>query len=178
MSFQEYPKAMSHPQYQPAVISQDTVDRATGRTIKAPSGVPAKFPPVYVNNKDQEAQYASLGYVPNGVSDPDEYLSAIIGADQPHGHEHVDFPKYLYTQDDDGDLQVLNEGGDIVGVRSLLIGSQAAQDKLVGSWYATPGDAANAGPDDEPAGEAEEAQEGTAEEGSAEAAPTGRGRRR
>jgi hypothetical protein len=160
MAFQEYPKAMSHPHYQPAVLSRDTTDPVTHQTIKAAPGSPAKFPPVYVNNKDQEADYAAKGYVPNGVSDPDEYLSSVIKADKPQGHTHVDFPKYLYGRDDDdGDMLIEAESGEHVRVRSLLIKDQAAQDKLVGSWYATPGDAANGSDEDEAAAE-EPADEG------------------
>jgi hypothetical protein len=172
MAFQEYPKAMSHPQYRPAILSQDTVDPVTRQTVKAAPGQPAKFPPVYVNNKDQEEQYASLGYLPNGVSDPEAYLSSTIGADRPDAsHGPVEFPKFLYARDDDGgDMHVHAETGETVRVKSLMIKDQAQQDKLVGAWYATPGDAANASDEADEAEEAgSEAEEGTQE--AAETAP-------
>jgi len=176
MAFQEYPKAMSHPKYQAAVLSRDTIDPVTHQTIKAAPGQPAKFPPVYVNNKDQEADYASKGYVPNGVSDPDAYLSSIMGADKPTHHTHVEFPRWLYTRDDDeGDMVILAESGEHVKVRSLLVKDEVAQGKLIGAWYANPGEAANAsedGDDDEPSGDA------SVDEGTEQTAATGRGSKR
>ena len=155
MAFQEYPKAMSHPQYRPAVLSKDTTDPVTHQTIKAPPGSPAKFPPVYVNNKDQELDYASKGYVPNGTSDPEAYYTATVGADKPNTHQHVEFPKWLYAKDEQGDMVITAEDGAAVKVQGILVKDQAQQDKLIGAWYATPGDAANGDEEaaEEPAGD-------------------------
>jgi hypothetical protein len=153
MSFSEYPKAMSHPNYRPAVLSQDIVN-ADKSITKAPPGSPAQFPPVYVNNIDQEQLYASRGYVPNGTPDPEAYAAAVAGVGTPVHHKHVEFPKYLYRSED----------GEVV---SQLVKDQAAQDKLDGFWYATPDDARDAG--DDP-GEPETGA--GASEGEAEAAAT------
>ena len=131
MSFQNYPLAMSHPHKRPAVLSQDTVNR-DGSINHAPAGKPAAFPDVFVSNKDQELQYASMGYLPNGVSDPDAYMSAVLGADKPFSHEHVEYPKWLYQADEDGDVD------------SVLIDSEAQEKKLSGLWWSTPDEARSA----------------------------------
>jgi hypothetical protein len=157
MSFNDFPKAMSHPQYRPAVISRDTVG-PDGKTVKAPPGQPAKFPPVYVNNADQEAQYASLGYVPNGVSDPEAYRRAIAGADLPPSHEHQEYPRWVYQAHEDGDMHV-EVDGEYVAVRSHLVNDEPAHAKLKGEWHITPLAAATAeateeeGQDGQPAAE-------------------------
>lgn len=172
MAFQEYPKAMNHPQYRPAVLSKDTIDPVTHQTIKAPPGQPAKFPPVYVNNKDQELDYASKGYVPNGTSDPEAYYTATVGADKPNAHQHVEFPKWLYAKDEQGDLSVVSEAGEHVRVRSLLVKDETQQEKLVGQWWATPGDAANG---DEEAAEDPPADDAPAETSVEQQAAAARG---
>lgn len=163
MAFSEYPKAMSHPGFRPAVISKD--EYINGKVIKAPPGQPAKFPPVYVNNEDQEAQYSAMGYVPNGVADPDAYHAAMAGIDKPATYQHMDFPKYLYQSikhEDatEGDIWVADAGR---WTRGVLLNDEAAQDRLTGDWYATPGDAALAG-DSEATEEDEQAQEDAQEQ--------------
>jgi len=128
MSFSEFPKAMTHPGYRPAVLSKDEVD-SHGRLIKkAAPGSGVRFPPVYVNNHDQELEYASRGYVPNGTSDPEAYRRSAAGADIPNEHKHIEFPKWLYRMVEDE-------------LESKLVKDQAAQDLLRGAWFATPGDA-------------------------------------
>lgn len=52
-----YPMTMTHPAYRPAVLSRGDI-RST-----AP-GSPARYPPVVVNNADQEEYHVSRGYVP------------------------------------------------------------------------------------------------------------------
>ena len=158
MTYNRYPLAMNHPAYKPAVISQDTVDPVSHKTIKAAPGQPAKFPPVYVNNPDQEAQYAAEGYVPNGEPDPEAYYRAQVGANEPNDHQFKEFPKWLYKPLAPGEYE------------AKLVNDQAAQDALPEgvAWYATPGDAVEASyADDE-----EEDVDGTGtEQNSQEAAP-------
>lgn len=169
MGYNEYPKAMSHPAYKPAVLSQDTVDPVSHKTIKAAPGKPAQYPPVYVNNPDQEAQYASLGYVPNGVADAEAYYRATVGANEPNDHAFKEFPKWLYRPLVPGEYE------------GKLLESQEAQDALPEgqAWYATPGDAIEASYADEEedaptiAGELNEGQE----EGQPAAAAPKKGRR-
>jgi len=180
MAFSEYPKAMSHPGYRPAVLSKD--EFINGKVIKAPPGSPAKFPPVYVNNHDQESYYSAMGYVPNGTADPEAYHAAMAGADKPNHHQHVEFPKYLYQKVADhkdareGDVYV--HDGECY-VRPVLLKDQEAQDKLTGDWYATPGDAAlaDASPAEDETEETEEEAPGESDRGS-QAQSRGRGRPR
>jgi hypothetical protein len=131
MAFQRFPLAMSHPHHVPAVISIIHVDVNGNKEGK--TGSPAKFPPVFVNNEDQEKQYASQGYVPNGTPDVDAYLRATIGSHIPEDHKFADFPKYLHqaTKNDKGDITV----------ESKLFNTKAEADKLDKSWCRTPDDA-------------------------------------
>ncbi len=124
MAYQEYPKALHHPQYQPAVISGYKRNPDGSVNNDAP-GKPAKFPPVHVNNKDQELQYASLGYLPHGISDPDAYIRATIGADAPQEYGFTEYPKWLY-QCNDGQL------------KSELVNGADQEKKLGEGWFATP----------------------------------------
>lgn len=160
----EYPKAMSHPQFRAAILSKDEIG-PNGQIIKAAPGKPAQFPPVYVNNVDQEQMYAARGYVPNGNYDPEAYKSQMTVAVQ-GGYVHSEFPKYLYTKDENGDMDVLSDQGEYVKVRSILVKDQEQQDKLVGAWYATHGDAANGDPD-------AEAEEDASKDGDEEQGQTG-----
>jgi len=127
MAYSEYPKAMNHPQYRPAVVSGYTRNPDGTAKNDAP-GSPAKFPPVYVSNADQELDYASRGYLPAGVSDADAYMRAVAGADTPATYGFQEFPKYVY-QVQDGH------------VASALVQNEAEQGSLEGAWYATPDDA-------------------------------------
>ncbi len=132
--YHRYPLAMSHPQQKPAVISQD--QWVNGHVVKAPPGKPAQFPPVFVNNADQESQYASMGYLPNGTPDPEAYLRQTIGSVVPTGPEFHEYPKCLYQYD----------GND---VKSRIVNSAADEKKLGSGWYANPGLAMSAVEDDE-----------------------------
>lgn len=140
-SFKQYPMAMKHPGHKPAVISQDQI--VNGRYVKSAAGSPEKFPPVFVNNEDQEQQYAALGYVPNGVSDPEAYRRAMTGNDEPVNHKHRDYPRWMYQQHDDGDHEVL-VGYDPVMVRGVLVHSEQERSALRGEWFETPMQAAEA----------------------------------
>ena len=127
MAYSEYPKAMNHPQFSPAIVSGYT-RHPDGTAKNDAPGAPAKFPPVYVSNKDQELDYASRGYVPAGVSDAEAYMRAVVGADTPSSYGFQEFPKYVY--------QV--QGGEVA---SALVSTEAEQTSLKGAWYATPDDA-------------------------------------
>ncbi len=125
MEFQRYPMHMSHPHAKPATISGPLRDER-GRVIgQQPAGKPATYPPVVVNNRDQELQYASKGYAPNGVADPDAYMRAVMGADEPQTYHNVEYPKWLYRVTD-GELE------------SKLVKSQAEEIKLGKGWHKTP----------------------------------------
>lgn len=124
MAFQEYPKQMNHPNYRPAVVSGYRRN-PDGSAVNDPPGTPAKFPPVVVNNVDQEQDYASKGYLPAGVSDPQAYLRATIGAETPGVYKFQEYPKWMYRVEDD-ELQ------------SQMVQSEAEERRMGEGWYATP----------------------------------------
>lgn len=131
MAYQRYPLAMSHPHHVPAVISIVHTDVSGKREGKV--GAPAKFPPVFVNNEDQEKQYASQGYVPNGEPDIDAYMRATIGSHIPEDHKFPEFPKYLHCVK-------RNDKGEEIAV-SELVNNKAEQDKRGPQWHKTPDEA-------------------------------------
>jgi len=62
-----YPKTMQHPSYKPAVVKEVPVTSSiTGRTIKDYYGTPDRYPPVTVNNEDQEERHRAMGYIEYG----------------------------------------------------------------------------------------------------------------
>nr|WKF58823.1 hypothetical protein HUO10_003324 [Paraburkholderia busanensis] len=146
MAYAEYPKFMKHPQHRPAVLSKDEI--VNGKVVKAPPGQPERFPDVIVNNKDQEIDYASKGYAPNGTSDPDAYMRAITGNDELPGHHHHEYPKFLYQAHEDGEMKV-DIDGDTVRVTSVLVDDEKAEKKLKGEWHPNPGAAVRAALDEE-----------------------------
>jgi hypothetical protein len=127
---------MIHPHYKPAVLAQwDTNIKDPARQ---PQGHPAKWPPVIVHNLDQEQDYASKGYLPAGVSDPDAYLRATIGAEAPGTYKFQEYPKWLYRCEDGG-------------VQSQMVQSEAEEKRLGRHWHATPDAARMALQEDAPA---------------------------
>lgn len=126
MAYQEYPKELRHPQFRPAVIAQ--WDPKIKDPAQQPQGQPAKFPPVIVHNLDQEQEYASRGYLPAGVSDPDAYLRATIGAEQPGTYRFQEYPKWLYRVGDDGTGEV----------QSKMVHTKPEERRLGAGWAATP----------------------------------------
>jgi hypothetical protein len=169
MAFAEYPKAMRHPQYRPAVLSKDTIDPNTKQTIKAPPGSPVRFPDVFVHNEDQEKQYAALGYLPNGVSDPDSYHRAMTGNDEPSDHKHHEYPRWMYQADEDGEVAV-TMNHEVIRVRGVLVKNEKEREALRGDWYEMPAEAAEAAVTEE------DAEETTGESGDP-ATPKNRGGR-
>lgn len=139
--FKQYPLAMTHPGHRPAVLSQDEV--VNGKIIKAPPGSPEKFPAVFVNNKDQEQEYAAKGYVPNGVSDPEAYRRAMTGNEEPVNHSHREYPRWMYQAHDSGEHPVVVDF-ETVMVRGKLVKTEDERTALPGDWHETPLKAAQA----------------------------------
>ena len=123
--FKHYPKQLIHPRAQAATTS-GPIRNERGQVIgqEAP-GKPATFPPVVVHNRDQELDYASKGYVPQGNADPSAYMKSVLGADEPQNYKFAEYPKYLY-QSVDGKLE------------NKLVKSEAEALKLGDSWHKTP----------------------------------------
>lgn len=77
MMFAQYPKMMVHPNHRNAVLGHNYRE-----------GSPDVFPPVTVNNEDQEEQYRAKGYVSKGGNaDP--------GNPKPRGYEFHEYPKFV-----------------------------------------------------------------------------------
>jgi len=89
---------MAHPQYRPAEVTPiegtGVLNPVTGEEVRTDfQGTAERFPPVQVNNEDQEAYHASLGYQPAGKSDPSAYARAI--ADTPVSYVPQEYPKWV-----------------------------------------------------------------------------------
>ncbi len=62
-----YPKTLAHPSYKPAEVKAVPVTSSiTGRTIIDHYGTPDRYPPVTVNNEDQEERHRAMGYIEYG----------------------------------------------------------------------------------------------------------------
>lgn len=132
-----YPKEMRHPNYRPAVISGYRRN-ADGSVANDPPGSPSMNPPVWVNNYDQELYYASIGYLPVGVTDSRAYFETVGDAAKPKTYSHVEYPKWMYRMDQ----------GHMV---SVIVNDPDEMQALEGQWYATPNEASEI---HEPASEA------------------------
>lgn len=90
---QEYPRWLHHPGEQPAILSDDYAggQRPPMSGYQAPGGRPRMFPPVMVNNEDQEAYYVSRGYEP-GQSTKAAFIAAQEAAQLPSGYRQQDYP--------------------------------------------------------------------------------------
>lgn len=122
-----YPLEMRHPHYRPAIISGYRRN-PDGSSSNDPPGRPAMNPPVWVNNRDQELRYASLGYLPVGVGDAQAYLREVLDADLPSTYRHQEYPKWLYRFN--GTLE------------SALVKNEEEHARMSG-WSATPDEAKN-----------------------------------
>jgi len=74
--YEDYPLMMTHPSWRP---SQVTITEASGSKVTA-FGTPDAFPPVTVNNADQEEQHAAMGYVRRGKADPSAWAHLTASA--------------------------------------------------------------------------------------------------
>lgn len=62
-----YPKQMNHPNYRKGrVVAVPGTDSVSGRKFIDHQGSPDVFPPVSVNNEQQEALHRATGYIPVG----------------------------------------------------------------------------------------------------------------
>ena len=74
----EYPLVMNHPHFVPAVVQRPTANAPLMPGEEPRESKSAVFPPVIVNNVDQENQHRALGYLPAG-----EYLDDYVGQEYP-----------------------------------------------------------------------------------------------
>ncbi len=82
-AFSEYPKMLVHPSSQPAQVGFEPMQ-----------GRPTTFPPVTVNNADQEENYKARGYVVQGSSDEAAYERAKAGGHPVH-YRYEEYPKFI-----------------------------------------------------------------------------------
>jgi hypothetical protein len=135
MSYQDFPKVMHHPQHKPAthkVESREGLPK--GMEPGTYDATPAFLPDVTVHTPDQEAQYASKGYLPMGVSDPEAYMRATIGAAPPDDHVFHEYPKWKYHLEEE----------------PRIVANEAEERELGATWANSP-----AGPFPEPVVEQE-----------------------
>lgn len=95
--FEKYPMLMAHPQYRAATVTPiegTGVLNNEGIEVRQDmQGTPERYPPVQVNNEDQEAYHAAMGYRPAGKSDPAAYAQAV--AETPVDRVIDEFPKWV-----------------------------------------------------------------------------------
>jgi hypothetical protein len=94
-AFSEYPKLMSHPAFTLGTAAEEV--KHPGGRIEYVGGTPVRFPPVTVNNPDDEEWYAAQGYVSQGKSDAKAFAQAVASAAAartPNGYVPQEFPKW------------------------------------------------------------------------------------
>lgn len=91
--FQEYPKAMTHPGYQPAQVAQEI--RHPDGKISFVGGTSVRLAPVLVQDADQEEYYVSRGYVTTGTCDPAAFAKLAAQAQPVNaGYVPQEYPKW------------------------------------------------------------------------------------
>lgn len=99
-TYERYPMVMHHPAEQPAVLCDEYATQYGERPplgYSAPPGMARLWPPVTVNNADQEAYYLSRGYE-EGPSTKAAFVQATAQAQLPHGYRREEYPKYVNGQ--------------------------------------------------------------------------------
>lgn len=93
--FNEYPKLMSHPAFTLGTAAQEI--KHPGGKLEYVGGTAVRFPPVTVNNPDDEEWYAAKGYVSQGKSDSKAFAQAVAAAaaaKTPNGYVPQEYPKW------------------------------------------------------------------------------------
>lgn len=98
--FREFPKMMVHPAHEPAVLS--TIfplgyKPKPGETENP--GRPERFPPVTVNDANQQEMYEARGYRAQGEGSEEAFDEAKSG--KPAHYAYDEYPKWLRIHDED-----------------------------------------------------------------------------
>lgn len=95
IDYKEYPKMMTHPQFQPGKPSAE-VKSPHGFTYHG-IGTPVRFPPVLVKTPDDEAYHASLGYEGAVKCDPAAFDRAVGNGQIPDQvvYKAIEYPKWV-----------------------------------------------------------------------------------
>ncbi len=134
--YQRFPLWMHHPHEQPAVLSDDYGGPQGTRPALgygAPAGRARRFPPVMVQNAEQEAYHASQGYEPGQSS-----KAAFEKAPLPSGYQQQEYPKIvngLVVQDPNAPPPVdpnYPKWVDLPDGSQKLVNNQAEERALVG----------------------------------------------
>lgn len=116
-----YPLNMTHPQGKKSEIREVAgQDANSGRKFTDTFGTPDRFPPIVVNNQDQEEEYRAKGYLASGESP--------IHVDGYH-----DFPKWLVHPEFVEEVPLVNALFDPEGrlVRAAIPGTPAKYPSLL-----------------------------------------------
>lgn len=91
----EYPKMMTHPQFQPGKPSE-AMKHPSGFTYHG-IGTPIRFPHVLVKTPDDEAYHASLGYESQGKCDAAAFDRAVGAGQIPDqsAYKPLEYPKWV-----------------------------------------------------------------------------------
>jgi hypothetical protein len=98
--YERYPMWLHHPAEQPAVLCDEYATQYGERPPVGYSARPGQarmFPPVMVNNPDQEAYHVSRGYEP-GPSTKQAFVAAQAEARLPANYRHQDYPMMVGGQ--------------------------------------------------------------------------------
>lgn len=122
IDYKEYPKMMTHPQFQPGKPSPE-VKSPHGFTYHG-IGTPVRFSPVLVKTPDDEAYHASLGYESQGKMDPAAFDRAVGNGQIPDQvvYKAIEYPKWVlgklvHSQEEEDRLTgALDAGGPVVNV--------------------------------------------------------------
>jgi hypothetical protein len=92
--FNEYPKYMTHPAYQPGHVGPEV--RSPGGFTYYVGGTSIRYPPMLVPDANQEEYYASQGYVSHGKSDPAAFAAAVAAGPPPsEDYQPKEYPKWV-----------------------------------------------------------------------------------
>jgi hypothetical protein len=113
MSYQEFPKVLSHPQHKAAVIGQGPREKPevyAERAAREGPPQPERWPAVTVTNIDQEEEYVAKGYLSPGRPTP----AGPVGV--------VEYPKWVFHREE----------------APVIVKDAAQQEALGPGWYDTP----------------------------------------
>lgn len=97
-----YPILMSHPQHRKATVS-GYKRNPDGSATDDPPGIPGQFEDHWVYNIDQEQYYASMGYYPPGVDDPEAYRKSLCNIEEKK--VDLNYPRAMYRLGPTGQLE-------------------------------------------------------------------------
>jgi hypothetical protein len=119
VTFQEYPKYMTHKGHQPAVWKKD--NKGFVSDVDALVS-PEKYPDIIVTSAEHESRMAKEGY--SAIVSPSKanYDKAIMENTMPDGYSYKEYPKWKYNKDSP----------------AVIVNSKIEELALKGTWSDTP----------------------------------------